>query len=144
MSQHLVVLLLGSNLGNIQNNIDDALAFIEAEIGDIFKKSEYLLSAPVEYESSNIFCNIAVKITTSLSPTKLLHQLKKIERKMGRNEDSVILGRYSDRIIDIDIVMYDNLCFSSENLKLPHIKHINERDFSKKIISQLDNNKLPI
>lgn len=137
MSQHLVVLLLGSNLGNSRDNIDKALLFLEAEIGQIVHKSEYLSSIAVEFESSNIFCNIAVRINTHFSPFKLLKQLKEYEKKMGRQVDSAYLGKYSDRIIDIDIVLYDGLFFKSKKLIIPHHKNINERDFSKKLISQL-------
>lgn len=138
MSHHLVVLLLGSNLGNSTNNINEALGYLDDEVGEIFKKSDYIKTEPVEYESHNIFCNIAVSLNTSLSPSKLLIKLKEIERRMGRNVDSAALGQYSDRIIDIDIVYYDGITFKSKTLLIPHLKHIKERDFSQKLISQLN------
>ncbi|WP_417430746.1 2-amino-4-hydroxy-6-hydroxymethyldihydropteridine diphosphokinase [Halpernia sp.] len=137
MSQHLVVLLLGSNLGKIKKNIDKAINLIENEIGKILDKSQYLETEPLEYKSSNNFCNIAVSLNTFLSPLELLKKLKKIERKMGREKDSAEFGFYSDRIIDIDIIYFNKLTFISKKLNLPHYKHINERDFSKKLISQL-------
>ena len=137
MSQHLVVLLLGSNLGNTKQNIDEALLYIEREIGEIINRSEYLDTIPVEFESCNIFCNIAIRISTDFSPFYLLNTLKGYEKKIGRKEDSTVLGKYSDRIIDLDIVNYDSIVFESKKLKLPHFKHTVERDFSKKLISQL-------
>ena len=140
MSQHSVVLLLGSNLGNTKQNIDEALLYIETEIGQITRKSKYLNTIPIEFESSNIFCNIAILISTSFSPFMLIKMLKKYEQTKGRKEDSVVLGGYSDRIIDLDIVNYGNLNFKSKILSLPHLKHISERDFSKKLISQLIDN----
>lgn len=138
MSQQLVTLLLGSNLGETKKNIDEAINFIEFEIGAILNKSDYLETQPIEYESSNVFCNIAVSLNTFLSPFELLKKLKEIERKMGRAKDSAELGIYSDRIIDIDIIYFQDLTFISEKLKLPHFKHINEREFSRKLITQLE------
>ncbi|MCY0979016.1 2-amino-4-hydroxy-6-hydroxymethyldihydropteridine diphosphokinase [Chryseobacterium wangxinyae] len=130
MSQHKVVLLLGSNICDKKNNLDHALERLK-EVGDILKNSEYLTSEPVEFVSSNNFCNIASLIFTHLSPIQLLNFIKKIEIEMGRLNDSKISGSYTDRIIDIDIVTYDALKFSSERLEIPHTKHLFERDFSR-------------
>lgn len=137
MSQALVVLLLGSNLGDTDHNIKEALKFIEQDVGEIITKSELLYSEPVEYDSNNIFCNIAVRIQTSFSPYSLLIMLKDIENKMGRTTDTAVIGEYNDRIIDIDIVKYNDLNLKSDKLTIPHFKHINQRDFSQKLISQL-------
>lgn len=137
MSQHLVVLLLGSNLGDSKRNIDEAIDYLQSEIGQVTEKSEYLLSNAVEFESCNIFCNIALRVVTNFSPFTLLHKLKEIERKLGRKVDSAASGGYSDRIIDIDIVFYDALIYKSKKLIIPHHKNANERDFSIKLIAQL-------
>lgn len=130
MSQHKVVLLLGSNIGDKKNNIDTALHRLK-EVGDILKNSEYLTSEPVEFVSSNNFCNIATIIFTHLSPIQLLNNIKKIEIEMGRFNDSKISGGYADRIIDIDIIKYNELKFTSERLEIPHKKHLFEREFSR-------------
>lgn len=130
MSQHKVVLLLGSNIGNKKNNIDTALEKLK-EVGEILKNSEYLTSEPVEFVSSNNFCNIASIIFTHLSPIQLLNFIKETEIEMGRSNDSKISGSYTDRIIDIDIVTYDAIKFNSERLEIPHKKHLFERDFSR-------------
>ncbi|MGS0749000.1 2-amino-4-hydroxy-6-hydroxymethyldihydropteridine diphosphokinase [Halpernia sp. GG3] len=137
MSQHLVVLLLGSNLGDSKHNIDEAIDYLQREIGQVTEKSEYLISNAVEFESCNIFCNIAIRVVTNFSPFMLLQKLKQIERKLGRKVDSAASGKYSDRIIDIDIVFYDALIYKSKKLIIPHHKNVNERDFSKKLITQL-------
>lgn len=136
MSQHNVVLLLGSNIGNQKNNIDHALNKI-SEVCTILKKSEYLTSEPVEFASSNIFCNIAVIISTHLSPIQLLDYVKKIEIDMGRLTDSSVSKVYTDRIIDIDIVKYDELKFVSERLEIPHRKHLFEREFSRILLKEI-------
>ncbi|KFF08851.1 2-amino-4-hydroxy-6-hydroxymethyldihydropteridine diphosphokinase [Chryseobacterium luteum] len=131
MSQHKVVLLLGSNLGDQKKNLQLALQKISEGGNFISQVSEFLTTEPVEFVSSNIFCNIASVIFTRLSPIQLLDFIKSIEIEMGRIKDSTALGGYSDRIIDIDIIKYNDLKFRSERLEIPHYKHLFERDFSK-------------
>ncbi|WP_415329431.1 2-amino-4-hydroxy-6-hydroxymethyldihydropteridine diphosphokinase [Chryseobacterium sp. MMS23-Vi53] len=99
--------------------------------------SEFLTSDPVEFASSNIFCNIAMIICTDLSPIQLLDFVKSIEIEMGRICDSKASGGYSDRIIDIDIVKYNELKFVSERLEIPHKKHLFEREFSQILLNKL-------
>ena len=134
MSHHLVTLLLGSNLGKQKDNIDLAISRIEEEVGELVGQSEIIYTNPVEFVSNNIFCNIALRIKTQFSPIKLLNLLKKIEVEMGRTDDSLITKGYADRVIDIDIVFYGNMNFSSRRLEIPHSKHVYEREFSKKLL----------
>ena len=137
MSQHDVVLLLGSNIGDRKKNILAAIEYIEENIGKILIKSELIETKPVEFCSSNFFFNFAVSIKTSLSPIQLLKAIKKIEIDMGRKEDTSIIGHFTDRIIDIDIIEYNNLLYTCRKLEIPHLKHLNERDFSKKLIKEI-------
>ena len=132
-----VVLLLGSNLGNAENNILLALSELENRVGKIIKKTKISKTLPVEYDSDNVFCNIAVSMQTAHSPIKLLDEIKKIETEMGRIHDSKFFGEYRDRIIDIDIVTYEGLVFSSDRLEIPHHKHLYDRDFSRKLLDEL-------
>ena len=134
MSHHLVTLLLGSNLGKQKDNIDLAISRIEKEVGELVGQSEIIYTKPVEFVSNNIFCNIALRIKTQFSPIKLLTLVKKIEVEMGRTDDSLITKGYADRVIDIDIVFYGNMNFSSRRLEIPHSKHVYEREFSKKLL----------
>jgi len=136
MSQHKVVLLLGSNLGEQKKNIELALDKIKEAGNNISQISEYLMSEPVEFASSNIFCNIATIIFTPLSPIQLLDCIKNIEVEMGRVNDSKASGGYTDRIIDIDIIKYNELNFTSERLVIPHKKHLFERDFSRILLEK--------
>ncbi|NML71220.1 2-amino-4-hydroxy-6-hydroxymethyldihydropteridine diphosphokinase [Chryseobacterium sp. RP-3-3] len=131
MSQNKVVLLLGSNLGDQKKNLEYALQKISKSGNKISQTSEFLITEPVEFVSSNIFCNIASIIFTRLSPIQLLDFVKGIEMEMGRVNDSTSSGSYSDRIIDIDIIKYNDLKFKSKRLEIPHQKHLFERDFSK-------------
>ncbi len=131
MSQHKVVLLLGSNLGDRKKNLETAMEKLEEGGNAILKISKFLTSEPVEFASSNIFCNIALIIFTDLSPVRLLDYIKGIETEMGRVNDSKVSGGYTDRVIDIDIVTFNGLKFSSERLEIPHQKHLFEREFSR-------------
>ena len=137
MSQHNITLLLGSNLGNPEKNIEIALEHIQSNVGNIVGRSSVLFTEPVEFASNNIFCNIAVLIETQFSPTKLLNLIKQIEIDMGRKEDSGLAKAYLDRIIDIDIVLYGKVKFECENLQIPHHKHLYERDFSRDLLMDI-------
>nr|WP_315027117.1 2-amino-4-hydroxy-6-hydroxymethyldihydropteridine diphosphokinase [uncultured Chryseobacterium sp.] len=136
MSQHKVVLLLGSNLGEQKKNIELALQKIEEAGNNISQISEFLISDPVEFVSSNIFCNIAIVIFTHFTPIQLLDCIKGIEVEMGRINDSKVSGAYTDRIIDIDIIKYNELNFKSERLEIPHKKHLFEREFSRVLLKK--------
>ncbi len=138
MSQHKAVLLLGSNLGNPKINLETAINKLNNKNINILKKSKFIKSDPVEFVSSNIFCNIALIIFTKLSPIQLLLEIKRIEKEMGRLKDSTYTGGYTDRIIDIDIVSYDNLEFVSKSLEIPHKRHLFEREFSKILLNDFN------
>lgn len=137
MSYNDVILLLGSNINNPENNVKEALLEIEKKVGAIIAKSRVISTKPVEFDSFNFFCNIAVRIKTQFSPFRLLAEIKTIERSMGRSQDSSDLGVYNDRIIDIDIILYNNIRFISRKLVIPHAKNLYERDFASGIIKQV-------
>mgnify|MGYP003616774441 FL=1 len=137
MSSYNVVLLLGSNIGNTEQNLQNAIAKIENRIGNINKLSKMLETKPVEFVSNNIFRNIAVSLYTNVSPFYLLREIKNIEKEMGRAQDSFAVGGYIDRIIDIDIVLYGDVIIQSKILEIPHKKHLLERDFSKILLEEI-------
>lgn len=137
MSHNTVVLLLGSNINDPENNIKIALKKIDIEVGAILINSELIISEPVEFDSINNFCNIAVKLKTQFSPIELLRKLKYIERVMGRVQDSSYFDVYQDRIIDIDIILYNNIRFISKKLIIPHHKNLYERDFARELIKKV-------
>lgn len=138
MSLHYVVLLLGSNLGDTKSNLNQAIAKIENCLGNIIKSSEMIETPPIEFGSINIFRNIAISLTTTISPYSFLNIVKSIEKDMGRELDSSAVGGYIDRIIDIDIVTFNNINFESKKLKIPHHKHLCEREFSKALLDSLN------
>ena len=77
--------------------------------------------------SENSFLNAAVRVVTALSPEELLQETQQIELFMGRTQKSNG-GQYHDRVIDIDILLYDDLSLSTPTLTIPH-PLMNERDF---------------
>ncbi|KIA84224.1 2-amino-4-hydroxy-6-hydroxymethyldihydropteridine pyrophosphokinase [Kaistella solincola] len=141
MSQHEVTLLLGSNVGNTENNIKTAIRLLEAKIGTIIARTEMITTEPVEFDSNNFFCNIAIVIKTQYSPISLLKQLKAVERLMGRSTDTSVSKIYEDRIIDIDVIFFDKISFYSTELIIPHEKHLHQREFSRRLLDELMNIK---
>ena len=131
-----VYLGLGTNLGNKRENIDLALENIEKQIGNIVSLSALFLSKPQGFESKNIFVNCAIHIETLLTPHELLFETQSIEKEMGRIDKSDAEG-YADRIIDIDILFYNNLVINDNStLIIPH-PHIEERDFVLKPMAEI-------
>ena len=124
---HTVYLGLGTNLGDKEGNIREAIRRIGELIGEVDRQSTFLVSEPWGFESENTFVNAAIRCSTELEPMEVLVRTQEIERAMGRTQKSVD-GQYYDRIIDIDILMYDNLHIDTKTLKLPH-PLMNERDF---------------
>ena len=115
---HIAYLALGTNLGDKNRNLEIALEKIAATIGTLSTLSSVYASEPWGYESENSFLNQVVKVETELSPHELLKAVQTIETQMGRTrKDS---ARYQDRIIDIDIILYDDLVYESEELTIPH------------------------
>ena len=124
---HKVYFSLGSNLGDKEGNIREAIRRIGELIGEVDRQSTLLATEPWGFESDNTFVNAAIRCTTSLSPFEILNITQDIERAMGRTHKSVD-GQYHDRIIDIDILIYDDLHITTPQLTLPH-PLMKERDF---------------
>ncbi len=110
---------IGTNLGDKEDNLRLALENIEEQIGKIISCSVPYASEAWGFESKNSFLNIVVSVETPLTPLNLLDATQKIEKLMGRKTKSVN-GVYSDRIIDIDILLYDNIEMNTDRLILPH------------------------
>ena len=122
----LTYLGLGTNLGNKQQNLNDAIAALSVEVGGVMAVSSFRISAPWGFDSENTFLNAVVLMETELTPLALLKKTQEIERSLGRTAKST--SGYADRLIDIDILLYDNLFVDQPALKIPH-PLIMERDF---------------
>lgn len=133
--QHTLYLGLGSNLGDKQQNIAMAVEKIEELIGHVECQSALHITEPWGFQSDNMFVNAAVKCVTILSPHEVLEKTKNIERQMGRTTKSVD-GTYKDRIIDIDILLYDDMEINDPDLVIPH-PLMHQRDFVMKPLNEI-------
>lgn len=124
---HKVYLSLGTNLGNRKRNIREAIEKIEELIGVVERQSALYETKPWGFSSPNDFINACVLVETVMAPRQLLEATQRIEREMGRTHKSAN-GEYHDRIIDIDILMYDDLKVDDPDLKIPH-PLMEEREF---------------
>lgn len=132
---HDVYLGLGANLGNKACNIHEAVGRIALSIGEVVAVSSIYETLPWGFASSNSFANAVCHVKTTFSPDQVLDLIQLIEQELGRNsksKDEV----YSDRLIDIDILLYDKLVVSSERLTIPH-KYLHERLFALEPLSEL-------
>lgn len=124
---HIVYLSLGSNIGNRRRALEEALEHLTQQVGTIERQSSIIETKPWGYESPNDFLNMVVCCSTTLAPRQVLETIWEIEKTMGRTLKTDQEG-YHDRIIDIDILMYDNLKIDQPDLQIPHPK-MQERDF---------------
>lgn len=114
----IVYLGLGTNIGNRRGNLVKAAALLAERVGDILALSGFMETEPWGFESENLFLNAAIKMETPLTPDELLSATQAIEREMGREKKSD--GTYHDRVIDIDILLYDNRVIAQPGLIVPH------------------------
>ena len=114
----IVYLGLGTNIGNRRGNMVKAAALLAERVGDILALSGSMETEPWGFESENLFLNAAIKMETPLTPDELLSATQAIEREMGREKKSD--GTYHDRVIDIDILLYDNRVIEQLGLIVPH------------------------
>ncbi|WP_029523202.1 2-amino-4-hydroxy-6-hydroxymethyldihydropteridine diphosphokinase [Persephonella sp. KM09-Lau-8] len=127
-----IFLALGSNIGNRQENINQAIKFLSTKILDI-KQATIYESKAIGYENQPDFLNTAISGYTDLSPEELLKFIKQVEEQTGR----IKRFRWGPREIDIDILFYGNLVLEKENLIIPHPR-IHERDFVLKPLCDLE------
>lgn len=120
---HTVYLAFGSNIGNRLANLKQAVASLSPQL-EVKKKSRIYETPPWGYEDQPLFLNMAVMAKTYLEPEPLLKHLKRLEVALGRKESF----RNGPRLIDIDILFYDNLILKTPTLTIPHPR-LHERAF---------------
>ena len=165
---HKVYLGLGSNLGNRQQNIEDAVRLVQERVGQVVRQSSLMESEPWGFESCHNFLNAVILCQTTKTPHEVLTLTQQIERDLGRKKKSARLpvekstrlpvekttrlpvekstrlpvsqeasGRqYTDRPIDIDILLYDDLTVDEPDLKIPH-PLMHKRDFVMKPLREI-------
>lgn len=120
---------IGSNLGNSRSLIEQAVAGISflADNGTM-RRSGFVESEPWGYSSTHRFLNIGVEFSTTIPPEELLSRLLSIQNVISDKSHRTPLGGYADRLIDIDLIYYDELTISTPALTLPHPR-MHLRDF---------------
>lgn len=119
-----IILSLGSNVGDRHAHLDDARQHLEDAGVKILKTSQIYESEPVGYSNQDDFLNQVLIVETTQSPQELLETCLAVERKMGR----VRVQKNGPRLIDIDILFYQDKILSEDSLLLPHPR-IAERRF---------------
>ncbi|WP_233185589.1 2-amino-4-hydroxy-6-hydroxymethyldihydropteridine diphosphokinase [Thermotoga sp. SG1] len=111
-----MVIALGSNLGDRELNLKTALVKMKERGMSIEKLSSFVETEPYGYTDQPKFLNAVCLVETDLSPRALLNTLLEIEREMGR----VRTIKWGPRVIDLDIVFYEDLVVNEEGLTIPH------------------------
>jgi len=126
---------LGSNLGDRHTLLLGAIERIIHRVGPLVRCSSLIETEPWGFESEHKFMNAVAHFRTALSPRELLITTQAIERELGRLHKSVD-GHYSDRPIDIDILLYDDIHINEPDLVIPHPR-MKERDFVMQPLNEL-------
>lgn len=106
-------------MGDRAQQLDRAVALLGERVGTVVAKSHWLETKPWGFKTSNLFLNGCVCCETELTPHQVLDATQSIERDMGRKEEHAE-GAYKDRVIDIDILLYDDIKVDDPDLKIPH------------------------
>ena len=121
---HEVYLGLGSNLGDREAVLLQAIKLIDERVGPVLRHSSFIETEPWGFESTNRFLNAAVCCETTLTPREVLQVTQQIERDLGKRKRHATKRQkeinYQDRPIDIDILLYDDLIVDEPDLKIPH------------------------
>ncbi len=115
---------IGSNLGDRKENLRVARERIATELGPVRRVSSLYETPPWGITDQPDFLNQALEVHTTLNPEAVLQIILAIEQDMGRQR----LRKWGERLIDIDILLYDDLVLVSEQLTIPH-PFLHERDF---------------
>ncbi|MEE9524737.1 MAG: 2-amino-4-hydroxy-6-hydroxymethyldihydropteridine diphosphokinase [Thermodesulfovibrionales bacterium] len=123
---------IGSNLGNREDNCNNAIQQISKVGIEIIARSSMYETEPWGITDQPKFINMVVRVGTDMEPSELLEVLKAIEKKMGRQDSP----GWGPRLIDLDILLYGDLVIDEPDLKVPH-PHMFERDFVLKPLSEI-------
>lgn len=118
-----IFLALGSNIGNVRENLYTAVALVRNYF-NISKSSSLYSTKPYGNRDQDVFVNMVIVGDTDLKPVELLTKILSTEKQMGRTEHK----KWAARIIDIDILFWDHRIIDRSDLKIPHYDYKN-RDF---------------
>ena len=132
---HIAYISAGSNMGDrLQNCRKGIESLTESGNSRILAQSRIYTTEPVDYEDQDWFINMMVKLETAHDPFQLLDQIEDIQRAAGRLHDPI---RFGPRILDLDIILYDDRIIDSERLVVPHPR-MHKRSFVLKPICDID------
>lgn len=135
MKKHTVYIGAGSNIGDKLSNCQDGIdALTTTGTAVLMDRSRFYKTAPVDYLDQDWFVNAVFKIETTLDPFQLLKTLESIEHGAGRVRDPI---RFGPRILDLDIIFYDDLVLKTSLLVIPHPR-MHKRCFVLKPICDID------
>lgn len=132
---HQVALLTGSNHSEKERLLQHARQVVERRIGRVVAQSKLHYSEAWGFRSEQEFANQALLVETELQPLEVLHEVLEGEREVGRDrtteeqERQQTGQRYASRVIDIDVIFYDDVVWQSPTLTLPH-PLVMEREFA--------------
>lgn len=134
---------LGANLGQREKTLQRAIERIQETIGPIVARSSFHYSEPWGFSSDNAFLNACLIAETDLDARTCLRLTQNIEKELGRTMKTEN-AQYHDRLIDIDILFYDNLILNEKDLTIPH-PLLHQREFVLKPLNEIAGNfKHPI
>jgi 2-amino-4-hydroxy-6-hydroxymethyldihydropteridine diphosphokinase len=123
---------IGSNLGNRQKNCLRAIEFLEKRGIIVKKRSSMYETEPWGVKDQPQFINMALEVETGLEPHELLRILKDVEKEVGRGATF----KWGPRIIDLDILLFNDLFLRGDNLQIPH-PLMHKRDFVLKPLCEI-------
>lgn len=129
---HKVFIALGTNMGDKEQNIKEALGELDSDICKIVKVSNKYITKPVGYTNQEDFLNCCAELKTVLTPEELIRLLLNIEKTLKRERTI----QWGPRTIDLDVLLYDNLTTFSEEIIIPHPR-MHERLFVLKPLSDI-------
>lgn len=121
---HSVFLGIGSNMGDKEKNLEQAIQLLQQEDCQVVKKSKYRITEPVGEVEQDDFLNGAIELRTLLTPEQLLERIGEIEEELHR----VRVVHWGPRTIDLDILLYDQEIIGTQHLQIPH-KEMHKRRF---------------
>ena len=121
---NIVFLQLGSNLGDRELLLKAAIIAIEDRVGDLVKKSKVYESTPWRVEGQKKYLNQILEVNTEFQAHEVLSIILDVEKELGRSR----LEKWCERLIDIDIIFYNDSIIETAELCVPH-KHMHERMF---------------
>jgi len=121
---NIVFLQLGSNLGERELLLQDAIAAVEDRVGKVVEKSKVYESTPWRVEGQDNYLNQIIKVKTEMLADVVLSTILDVEKDLGR----IRIEKWGERLIDIDIIFYNDAIIETAQLCVPH-KHMHERMF---------------